>query len=304
LLHVEVPLVGRGHRLAQLGQVLDALVHTQVGGVIAGRLGAQHQVVACVLLDRATRGLAPDDRLSQVVVEDLGLQARVGLLRDPPAEDQRDLVRVADRAVQVQQTLVQAVQRHTALEDQVGAILDLADEQAITEALVAALPVGEEGDQLRQPAMSAGVDVRRRELIGQFLQPRRVSAGAEGIGALLEGDALLAEPAGQPLVAVEADAAAEGEVGANTHEHPAEVPVLKGEVILLDEAVEQRDVIALAGEADGPARVLAALENDGHAALARQLLREGLDPFLTADAFGGCTISTCRCSAKAWTKWW
>jgi hypothetical protein len=91
------------------------------------------------------------------------------VLRDPPAEDHRDLVRVTDRAVEIEETLVQTVQRRTALEDEVGAILDLADEQAIAEPLVAAFPVGEEGDQLGQPAVGAGFDVRGRELVGQFL---------------------------------------------------------------------------------------------------------------------------------------
>ena len=128
---------------------------------------------------------------------------------------------------------------------------------------------------------------RGREPIGQFLQPRRVGAGPEGVGALLEGDALLAQPAGQPLVAVEADAGAEGEVGADAHEHPAEVPVLEVEVVLLDEAVEELDVVALAGEADGHAGVLAGLEDDGDAGLALQLLIERLDPLLAADALGG-----------------
>jgi hypothetical protein len=79
--------------------------------------------------------------------------------------------------------------------------------------------------------VGAGLDVRGREVVGEFLQPGRVSAGPEGIGALLEGNALLAQPAGQPLVAVEADAHAEGKVGADAHDHPAEVPVLDVEVL-------------------------------------------------------------------------
>ena len=75
--------------------------------------------------------LAADDRLTQVVIEPLRFQACVSVLRDPSAEDLRDLARVADRAVEVEEALVQAVQRRTALEDQVGAVLDLTDEQAI-----------------------------------------------------------------------------------------------------------------------------------------------------------------------------
>jgi hypothetical protein len=88
-------------------------------------------------------------------------------------------------------------------------------------------------------------------------------------------------------VAVEAGACAEREVGADAHEHPAEVPVLEVEVVLRDEAVEELDVVALAGEADGHAGDLAALEDDGDATLALQLLIERLDPLLTANTLGG-----------------
>jgi hypothetical protein len=88
-------------------------------------------------------------------------------------------------------------------------------------------------------------------------------------------------------VAIEADAGAEGEVGADAHEHPTEILVLKVEVVLLDEAVEQLDVVALAGEADGHAGVLAGLEDDGDAGLALQLFIVGLDPLLATDALGG-----------------
>src|SRR5262249_9165511 len=151
------------------------------------------QVIAHVLLDRTALVRAADDWLTQVVVEDLGLEAGVGALRDAAAEDQGDLVRVADGTVQIQEPLVHLVQRGTVLEDQVGAILDLPDEEAVAEALAAALPVGEEGNQLRQPAMGTGLDVGSRELVGQSLQPCRVGAGAERVAALLEADALVAQ---------------------------------------------------------------------------------------------------------------
>src|SRR5512135_2838461 len=135
--------------------------------------------------------------------------------------------------------------------------------------------------------MGTGLDMRGRELIGQFLQPRRVGAGPEGVGALTKGDALLAQPARQPLMAVETDAGAEREVRTDPQEHPAEIPVLEVEVVLLDEPVEEFDVVALTGEADGHAGVLAALEDDGDAALSLQLLAVGFDPLFPADALGG-----------------
>src|SRR5262249_6327984 len=57
--------------------------------------------------------------------------------------------------------------------------------------------------------------------------------------------------------------------------------------VLLDEPVEELDMIALAGEADGHAGVLTGLEDDSDAGLALQLLIERLDPLLAADPLGG-----------------
>lgn len=96
----------------------------------------------------------------------------------------------------------------------------------------------------------------------------------------------------EPLVA--ALAVAGGEAGAGADEHPAEAPILEVERALPDEAVEERDVVALAGGADGHAGVLAGLEDGGHAGLALQASIGRLDPLLTADALGGTRISTCR----------
>src|SRR5512135_2538719 len=134
--------------------------------------------------------------------------------------------------------------------------------------------------------MGAGLDVCGREPVGHFLQSYRVGTGAEGVAALLEADALFAQAAGEPLVAVETGARVEGEVGADPQEHAAEVLVLEVEVVLPDEAVAELDVIALARKADGHAGVLAALEDHGDAVLALQVLIVGLDPVLAPNVFG------------------
>ena len=73
-------------------------------------------------------------------------------------------------------------------------------------------------------------------------------------------------------MAVEADAGAEGKVGTNAHEHPAEVLVLEVEVVLRYEAVLVIYVIALSGFTYGYAGVLAALEDHGDAVLTALVL--------------------------------
>jgi hypothetical protein len=59
--------------------------------------------------------------------------------------------------------------------------------------------------------------------------------------------------------------------------------VLEVEVVWRDDAVAACDVVALAWEADGPAGVRAALEEDGEAALALPVLSDGFAPLLTTD---------------------
>ena len=108
--------------------MLDSLVHAVVGHVVGGRLGSQDQVVAHVLLDEAVAVMAADDRVGQVHVFDLGLQLAAVLLGDFAAEDDRDLVRLADCAVGVEQSLAQLVERGPPMKDQIVAEFDLREE--------------------------------------------------------------------------------------------------------------------------------------------------------------------------------
>ncbi len=62
-------------------------------------LGAQHEVIANILLDEAIAVVAADHRVGQVHVFDLGLQLAAIMLADPAAEDRCDLMRLSDRAI-------------------------------------------------------------------------------------------------------------------------------------------------------------------------------------------------------------
>src|SRR6266478_3919662 len=242
-------------------------------------------MVAHVVLDGTALVLTADDRIAQVVIEDLRLESRVCVLGDAPPEDDRNLVRAADRTVEVQEALVQAIEPRAAFEDQVRAVFDLADEQAITEALATTFGVGEKGNQLGQPAMGTSQDVRRSEGVGKCLQPGRVATGSERIAALLEGDVFLAQAAGEPLVAIETDTSVEREIRADAQEHPAKILVLHVEVILPDKTVAQLDVVALLGKADGHTGILAAFQDHRDAWAAAQVLVERLHPVFPSDIF-------------------
>ena len=69
--------------------------------------------------------MAADDRVGQVHVFDLGLQLAAVLPGDLAAEDDGDLVRLADRAVGVEQSLAQLVECGSPMKDQVVAEFDL-----------------------------------------------------------------------------------------------------------------------------------------------------------------------------------
>src|SRR5260370_29117558 len=88
---------------------------------------------------------------------------------------------------------------------------------------------------------------------------------------------------GQPFVTVDADAAVEREVRTDAQEHAAEVAVMHVEVVLPDEAVEQFDMVALLGETDSHAGVLAALENHADARPAVQASEERFHPVFASN---------------------
>ncbi len=88
-------------------------------------------MVTHILLDRAVLVLAANNRIAQVIVGDLGLEATAIGFGDAVAEDGAELVGTADAAIEVQQALSHAVERGPFSEDQVGAVLDLAGEQPI-----------------------------------------------------------------------------------------------------------------------------------------------------------------------------
>jgi len=80
-----------------------ALFTPAVDHIVAGRLGAEDQVVAHILLDESVAIMTADDRVGQVHVLDLGLQLSPILLADLATEDDGDLVRLADGAVGVEE---------------------------------------------------------------------------------------------------------------------------------------------------------------------------------------------------------
>ena len=59
---------------------------------------------------------------------------------------------------------------------------------------------GDEGGQRSQPLLAALEQIPSGQSVGQFLQTRRVIALQEGVGALLEVDALFPPPLCQPVV--------------------------------------------------------------------------------------------------------
>jgi hypothetical protein len=96
---------------------------------------------------------------------------------------------------------------------------------------------GEKGCEVRQPLLAASHEISRNERVGEYLHSIGCCAFQEGIGELLESDAVLAQAISQPVVLVEADTGGEWKVGADAHEHSSPVPVINVKVVLNDPAI-------------------------------------------------------------------
>jgi hypothetical protein len=97
------------------------------------------------------------------------------------------------------------------------------------------LSCGEKGCKVCQPLLAASHQLSRSEGVSECLQAIGCRACQEGVGALLESDAALAQAIGQPMVLIEADTGGEWKVGAHAHEHSPPVPVINVKVVLNDD---------------------------------------------------------------------
>ena len=221
------------------GEIFDRFVHAVVVDVVAGRLGAQHEVIANVLLNEAVAVVAADHRAKQVHGLILRFATVPIMLADPAPEDHRDFVGLSDRAIGVEQALAEFVQRGAAPEDEVVAELNLREEQPMSAAGFLPFPGGKEWREALQPLLAAMQQIPRGERVPASCWRRSgLGASREGIGTLLEVDALLAHSAREPVMLIEADASGERRVGTDAQDkHPSPLPVVDIEVGLDDPAV-------------------------------------------------------------------
>src|SRR4030088_2368485 len=136
------------------------------------------------------------------------------MLGDLAAKDHRDLLRLSDGSIGVEQTLAELVQGRATAEDEVVAEFDLREEQSVSATSLFSLSCGEKGCEVRQPLLTASHQISRNERVGE----------------LLESDTALAQAIGQPMVLIEADTGGEWKVGAHAHEHSPPVPVVNVKV--------------------------------------------------------------------------
>ena len=272
LLDVEVVVVDRREGITESWQILHGFLHAVIVDVVARGLGPQDEVIANVLLDEAVAVVAANHRVGQVHVLDLGLQLAPIVLADPAAEDHGDLVGLSDCSIGVEQAFAEIVQCRAATEDEVVAKLDLREEQPVLAAGLLPLSCSEEGREARQPLLAAGQQVPRGERVGELLKALGRRAFDEGIGALLEVDALLTHAVGQPVMLIEADAGGERKVGTDADEHPSPLPVVDVEVVLDNPSVRDLQMpavrLAVADRCHDACR-FARLENDHHGIRAR-----------------------------------
>ena len=99
-------------------------------------------------------------------------------------------------------------------------------------ALAANSRVAMAGCQASEPFLAATRQVMGGERVGDFLKSLGCRAFEEGIGALLEPDALLTHPVGQPVMLVEADSGREGKVGTRANKHASPAGIVDVDVVM------------------------------------------------------------------------
>ena len=134
---------------------------------------------------------------------------------DLSSEDHRDLVRLSDGSIGIQETFPHLVQCGATAQDEVIAKFDLSEEQTVLATSVFALPFREERRERGQPLLAAVEQVGRGERIGQFLQSGRVGAFQKSVGAWLKVEPLFAQANCEPVRLIEADARRKRQVGAH-----------------------------------------------------------------------------------------
>lgn len=228
---------------------LPGVVELETWEALAGRehrgfretpqLAAVHKGLEDVLLDveipiddagqLAVQGGQVFDRFANPVeVVDAGLQLARVVRGHPAAEDGRDAVGLADRAVGIEQPGSPLIERRAPLEDQVVAVLGLREEEPMLTAGLTTFLGREERRERAEPLLAARHQVVRGETIGERLEAVGVAALEERVSALPKGDPFFSEPVGQPVMLVQADARREREV--RTHAHTQAAPALVVEV--------------------------------------------------------------------------
>jgi hypothetical protein len=228
----EIAVGDRAPFLPACGQMLDGLREAVVADVIGRGFGAEQEMIAHVLRDRALTVVTANDGIRHVQIGNDGFELAAMACGDLPANDDGERGGLADGAVRVEEPLAERVQRGPTTEDQVVAVLDLGQKQPMLTRSVCAFGGREERREGAQPLLRATLEVTRGEGIGPRLSARRGTAREEGIAALPKGPALSPQARGEPVMLIETHPGGEGEVGTDADEQAAPLPVDQIEVVL------------------------------------------------------------------------
>ena len=126
-------------------EIFDSFFDPIVGHVIGGWFGAQAEVIADILLNEAVCIVGANDWVRKVDIFDDRLKLSLVVLGDLATEDRGDLVGLADGAVGIQQSLVEAIECGAPVKDQVIGILCLGEKEPVLTAASFAFAFFEEG---------------------------------------------------------------------------------------------------------------------------------------------------------------
>jgi hypothetical protein len=252
----------------------QTFLEPEVGEVVGAELVAQEGGELLVLLEEAVFPVGPKDVMAMLDLLQGGVQLAAQPAGEPGAEDFRDLVGGQAPQPQLTTALEQAMDREVALEDEIAAILDLADGVEAPQVHGGSLAPGELGAQHQGPIFQALPNHFRRQAVRGSLQGFGIVHGQEGVVVFAEGDALPVQFVFEEAVGVQTGGGLKGKEAGHAHDHRSQDRIAEVEVVVSEAAaLPGQDAIVRVG-----GRVLGGRGPEGRALL--QAFQNEVDPVL------------------------
>lgn len=255
--------------LTHRGEVIERFLQMKVREVVAAHFASEESEKLLVLLDKGVLEVGSQDVMTVLNSFQGRVHFALKLLADALTEELRDFISRQKQKPQLAGALKEVSDREVALEDEVTAVLNLADGVEAMKVHRLSLPLREFGSQKKSPVVEPLADELRAKPIGSGLQSLGVGNGKKSIVVFTELDSATFQLYFDEVMTVEPIGGVKGQEGSHSDDQGsqswvADIKVVVGEAAA---AFAQDLVIWISGGELGLARaqggsLLHALEDE------------------------------------------